>query len=350
MLHNELKKERLRKTYPYLATRIRVKKRDLLKKEDYEKMLKMGFNEIANFLKERKLSSEINEYALNYKGRELLELAINKHFANTLFQISEMSKTRNISLVDVFIEKWELYNIKIMFRGIANSLEFDEIKYALIPLNPLDFYKDLYENKKELILNEISSFIDVPVDKINKAIEEKDLAPVENKIDKKYYTKAHETFQEAGIKTTEKELRSIYGVYIDLLNIKTTARALKERIKSSAFEELLILPERRFSKTLLKVKSIDDLIEAVNKSIYKKEISDIVKKLKESNSLASFEYELDLYIYKRVSKLMKYNPLSLSVIFGFLLMKESEMKNLKLLVNSKFLNMDEEFIRENLLV
>src|SRR3989338_10268058 len=79
-----LREEKIRLDfYPYAYVRTAVMRSLLLKKEDYQKMMKMGFNEIARFLQESHYRGEINELANQYSGADLLELALNRSLANS---------------------------------------------------------------------------------------------------------------------------------------------------------------------------------------------------------------------------------------------------------------------------
>ena len=69
-------------TYPYTYVRTAVMKSLLFKKDDYQKMLKMGFNEIAKLLQESHYKKEINELGTEYSGSDLLEIALNRNLSN----------------------------------------------------------------------------------------------------------------------------------------------------------------------------------------------------------------------------------------------------------------------------
>ena len=91
----ELKHKKLELgTYPYTYVRTTVMKSLLFKKEDYHKMLKMGFNEITKFLQDSNYKDEINELSREHSGTDLLELALNKSlsisFSNSLFGASTL--------------------------------------------------------------------------------------------------------------------------------------------------------------------------------------------------------------------------------------------------------------------
>ena len=84
---DRIKKIKLRR-YPYTYVRTVVMRSLLFKKEDYHKMVKMGFSEIARFLQESNYKKEINALASEYSGADLLELALNKNLCESFKKIN----------------------------------------------------------------------------------------------------------------------------------------------------------------------------------------------------------------------------------------------------------------------
>ena len=80
----ELKHKKLEfGTYPYTYARTTVMKSLLFRKDDYQKMLKMDFNEITKFLQDSNYKNEINELSREHSGADLIELALNKSLSGS---------------------------------------------------------------------------------------------------------------------------------------------------------------------------------------------------------------------------------------------------------------------------
>src|SRR4030042_3261435 len=73
--------------YPYVCARVRAKKAHLLAQDVYEKLLMMDVPEITRFIGESHYKKEITELGLRYRGVELIELALNRNFAEVAHQI-----------------------------------------------------------------------------------------------------------------------------------------------------------------------------------------------------------------------------------------------------------------------
>src|SRR3989338_10216022 len=115
-LQNKTKKLKLG-FYPYTYVRTSVMKSLLFKKEDYHKMLKMGFNEIAKFFQESHYQKEINELAREHSGADLLELALNKNLAASFKKLIRISSYELGLLISEYIKRKDIEDIKTILRG-----------------------------------------------------------------------------------------------------------------------------------------------------------------------------------------------------------------------------------------
>src|SRR3989338_11558995 len=98
--------------YPYTYVRASVMKSLLFKKDDYQRMLKMGFSEIAKFLQESHYKNEVNQLATEYSGADLLELALNKNLANSFKKLMMISPDSLRSLINEYIKRKDIDDIK----------------------------------------------------------------------------------------------------------------------------------------------------------------------------------------------------------------------------------------------
>jgi V/A-type H+-transporting ATPase subunit C len=62
------------------------------------------------------------------------------------------------------------------------------------------------------------------------------------------------------------------------------------------------------------------------------------------------EIDLDTALLKKERLLMHQHPLTVSVILGFMLAKEIEVKNLKVLIKGKMLGLEEQYLEKLLVV
>ena len=77
----------------------------------------------------------------------------------------------------------------------------------------------------------------------------------------------------------------------------------------------------------------------------KKELS-----LNVSKNIKNLENNMEKILLKQASKLLHLNPLSISPIFGYLIKKEAEIRNIRLLINAKITELENDFVEENMIV
>ena len=113
--------------YPYTYVRASVMKSLLFKKDDYQRMLKMGFSEIAKFLQESHYKNEINQLATEYSGSDLLELALNRNLADSFKKLISISHPNLRVLINEYIKRKdiEIAHIYCSSRDAKFIKEFD---------------------------------------------------------------------------------------------------------------------------------------------------------------------------------------------------------------------------------
>src|SRR3989338_11051878 len=98
-------------TYPYTYVRTAVMKSLLFKREDYGKMLKIGFSEIAKSMQDSSYKKEINELANDYSGADLLELALNRNLAESFKKLIRISPEKLALLIREYAKRKDVEDI-----------------------------------------------------------------------------------------------------------------------------------------------------------------------------------------------------------------------------------------------
>ena len=92
----------------------------------------------------------------------------------------------------------------------------------------------------------------------------------------------------------------------------------------------------------------DALIKALEETHFKKAIDKGIEDFRNTGSLITLETELYKYLLKQSSLLLHQHPLSVDIILGFMLAKDIEIRNLRILIKGKQLGLSEEFIEKQL--
>src|SRR4030042_1473854 len=103
--------------YAYACTRVKAKKRFLLSKDVYSRLLVMDVYEIGRFLGETQYREEMTRYGSRYSAANLVEVAITRNLANTYSAILSFTTGHLREMVGNYLERWDIYNVKTIIRG-----------------------------------------------------------------------------------------------------------------------------------------------------------------------------------------------------------------------------------------
>ncbi|MFH1682698.1 MAG: V-type ATPase subunit [Candidatus Woesearchaeota archaeon] len=331
---------------PYTYVRTTVMRTLLIHRSEYKKLLKMSLSEISHYLGNTQYRKEINELGVRFSGIELIEHALNKNFIHTIEKLKRISPDSYNSVIESYLLKYDIDNIKTIFRGKKADLSEEEIKELLLPVGLISM------KKLELLMKktpqEIMKSLPSPLDRFlaeNKKLKADDLTEVETKLDHFYFKtllKFSERLPKQGILFKEFLLTIIH-----ITNLLTFLRLRKEKVENIAayifFTESEI--ENVLFKQLLKAKTDDDILKLLKRSLYR-DVLDTKTLFQES--LIPVEISLQNYLYKKTIIFQHQDPLSVYVILGFMFAKEMEIKNLKKIIKAKHLGIDMEIIEQQL--
>ena len=339
--------------YPYTYVRVTTMKSKLLGRDDYNKLLKMGFGEISKYLQDSEYKKEINELALHLRGADLIEAALDKNLTASFSKLRTISPQELDLLINAYAKRFDIFNIKTVIRGKFASLNKEEILSAIKPVGRFNIKlieSMIDADSIEQILDISKLFSKKELNDIKLRFNSmKSLRVIENALDKAYFNYIFE-FSEM-IPKQGHLFKEFLLKEIDIVNLKIVLRMKKEGISN---EDIM--------NHIFTVKHIPNWLDKIIKSNYEEicKILDItpfkhiIKKhrqeIENKGSLINLENDLDKYLLKTSLSLLHQNPLSIDIILGYMFAKEIEIMNLKKLVKGKQLGLDEAFISEQLIV
>ncbi|MBS3114308.1 ATP synthase A1 subunit C [Candidatus Woesearchaeota archaeon] len=339
--------------YPYTYARTAVMKSLLFKKEDYHKMLKMGFSEIAKFLQDSHYKKEINALATEHSGGDLLELALNRNLAESFKKLIRISPYELGLLIGEYVKRKDIDDIKTIIRGKFTNANEKLILNSITAAGTLsyDFLVSLL--KKESIENILKSntMVDFALfaNGLNDLKEKNSLISIENAFDKYYY---NNLIQFSKILPKEGALfRNFLQKEVEMLNILTLLRLKKAKLGKEAVRDFIISGSRLSNSKIMSMAEVDDVDELsriLEKTDYKNVIAKGIDEHKKTGSLIMLETELYKYLLRQSILLLHQHPLSVDVILGYMFAKDIEVRNLKIIVKGKQLGLDYEFIESQL--
>ncbi|HLC50367.1 MAG TPA: ATP synthase A1 subunit C [Candidatus Nanoarchaeia archaeon] len=340
--------------YPYTYVRTSVMKSLLFKKEDYQKMMKMGFSEIAKYMQDSNYKKEINELATSHSGSDLLELALNRNLANSYKKLLRISPNTLGMLVKAYVKRKDVEDIKTIIRGKLTNASQAEILNSITEAGLLDHAFLMSLLKKDSIeevlkanrMIELSAF----KDGLKELKEKNSIVAIENAMDKYYYSSLAEFS-----KTIPKQgnlFRNFIQKEIDAMNMLTLFRLKKAKFNKERIKTFMVSPSGKIKMSkladLANVEDFGELAKAFSKTEYGNVVSEGIEEYKKTGSLIKLETGLYKHVLRQSMLMLHQHPLSVDVILGYMFAKEIEIRNLKIIIKGKQLGLKEDFIENQL--
>jgi len=333
--------------YSYVTARVKGKKRSLLTEDTYPKLMKMGPSQIARLLSEAAYHKEMVELARTYSGNELVERALNMNLARTYREILDFSTGELKHILEVYLDWWNIHNIKVILRSMHHNIPAEEIKDYILPAGSLDreFFESLIEH--ESVEEVISALREIgyrtpsneDLEKINEI--GFGLRPIEDYYDRSYYAALLES-----AKGRSKPMR-IYRYYIrrtiDVVNAQNLMEMMLEDVEPEKIQTYMLPGGKGFSVEKLgemAAKSPEEALQDI-KEILETDLDNI-----DATSANTISIHLDRYIIKLSEKSSSIYPLSIIPIIDFIIRKEKETRYIRIIVKGKEHSLPEHRIKE----
>lgn len=336
--------------YAYTTARVRAMKSKLLPQETYPRLMNMQIDEITRFIEELEYKEDVDELARLYEGVDLIEHALNRNLAVTFTKLISISEGELNFLISEYLKKYDIWNIKTILRGKYCGASTDDILEAVVAAGRLSYTFISELAAKSTYEDVIASLLTSEYSLILKDYDGKNLSDIENRLDKKYY---YDLFQAIGNpKSKDRKLFSKFiRTDIDLKNLVTLFRLKKYGLTDPSMADLLIEGGLR-----LKIKEIErmlslpfeDFLAELENTPYWEEISDCCGP--KMDSLIYVETRLRKLRLKSAASFSHVYPLSIVPIMDYVLSKENEVSNLRMIIRGKAVGLNDEEIKNQLVI
>lgn len=340
--------------YPYTYVRVSVMKSLLFKKEDYHKMLKMTFGQIAKYLQESHYKKEINEFAREHSGADLLELSLNRNLAESFKKLIRISSFELSMLIKEYAKRKDIEDIKTIIRGKFTNMEEKKILDSITGAGTLslEFLASLLkkESIEEILKSNKMAEFSLFAEGLKELKEKNSLIGIENALDKFYYS--HMMQFSKALPKEGALFRNFLQMEVEILNILTLLRLKRAKFEKNAIKNFIISSGDKLKDAkIMRLAELDDmeeLSESLGKIGYKDAVAKGLEEFKKDGSLITLETEIYKHLLKQSILLLHQHPLSVDVILGYMLAKDIEARNLRIIIKGKQLGMKEEFIENQL--
>lgn len=335
---------------PYTYARVSAMRSKLIARSEYQKLLKMDLTSITRYLQEAGYK-EIIELSDKFSGIELVDQALKENQVETFHKLRKISPQNMVDVINLYLCRWDYYNLKIVLRGLFSNISKEETMELIIDAGNYnrEHFAKLFDTSSiwEAIAN--SKFVSEK--EMQEAYESfkntRKLIELENKLDQLSFKKA---VSGAGICPDQGHIFKRFLLRdIDIINIKNILRFKKEGLEHSVIMDYMIFSGLRLKKkdleSLAKRETIKDVLEALNKTYYSRFID-----FTGFDDLYDIEIALQNINLKSSSLKAHQNPLSIAAVLNYMISKIIEVRNLRSIVKSKHLGIDENYVEKKLLV
>lgn len=335
----------------------RIRENNLLTRNDLERLNDYdSVGEVLGALNDSSYRESIQEL-----GRpEEYEKILNDELKNSYELIEQTAGDDNI--LQYFRERYNFHNLKVLVREIVQNesyanlysdianidlayikrhLSSDNIEVGFLEGLEIEGYQPF--NKS---VNDNDIYVDYGKKALAKFKESNNPKDIDISLDKSYYEKLLKDAKEIDLE----ELTKYTKERIDLINIKTLLRIKAQGSEASDLADALIdggyiEPERLVELAPADINHI--VVKLSNENINKYLVRSLDDEKTLDQNLLDLEKAIDDHQmdYSRLAKSMTYGP---EVLMNYIISKEAEIKNLRIILVSKLNSLSKEFTLERL--
>ena len=310
-----------RTRYFYASTRSRAMISKLVAETEYAKLMKMDTNEIMRYLGEGEYKKEIDAVGIKATKIDTLERVLNENFANSVNKLLRF--TPPSSPVWAYVMRYDIANVKTIIRSKTSKGRKEDVWQKLVPVGTFgkEFLKELIalETKAQVI----EALRGTPYYQIVKKNETKTQEEFEDSLEVFYF--------EILLKSSKRQraFEKLVRMEIDIRNAFVLLRLKRTKVQN--IERFFIKGGRISAQRLLELSRMDEfeIINALKTYPFWKYAPSNTKELDKIDAgLRKF-----MLIYGWNMK-KDYAP-TFSALLGFIIAKEREIANIRILARSK---------------
>lgn len=315
----------------------RVYEKDLLNENFFDRMAESENLESAIRLLN---DTSYHEYFAKLDRPEDYEVALKEALQDIYNKYSKMLKKSKV--IKLLTLKYEYHNLKVMLKEKISGIDYTRMFIDVGSFDYEELRKDFESGDRAKIDTRYSGVVNRVYDSY---LEEKDPQNIDIYVDAAYFKNLKQLAQEI-----DSELLKQYAEdLIDFTNVKTLLRVQKQNVDLQFLEKIIIpggtIGVEKFKENLFnKIDESSTFIKSARIYYY---LRDSIKEYNNTQSLSAFEKSMDDYIVSltKEAKKINYGP---EVPFAYLMAKENEIRNLRILLVSKLNNLPKNFIKERL--
>lgn len=320
--------------YGYACARIRELEKNLLNNEIIIKMIESsGIDNSLKILAE----NDFSEYSPEFKNDFNFEQILREILKKTIDVITEISPYP--LLPQLFRLEYDFNNLKILLKANVLETQYSYPLYDFGNIKTNDIKSAVLEGKYQSIPIKMERIIRQSTSEF---IKSNNLQLMEAILDHGYYEMLFDILEEIN----HPFLYYFYKSSIDLLNFAIICRCKIRNVKKSRLPDYLLKTGYLSIQKFINIygNSMHSWSNNFQKTEYNQIIENGMKYWLEENSLLEFERLSDNYLLSLLN-IGKYTTFGLESIIGYYYAKRNDLKNIRIIFNSKKYNFPIEIIK-----
>lgn len=341
--------------YAYTVARVKAKKSLLLKEEDYSKMMMMSVPEISRYISETGYQKEMVDLAGRNFGLDLLEHATYQNMAKVFSSILSASTGELGDMVSAYLMKWDIWNVKVILRGKSYGLDAEGMRDDLVPAGSLDdeaLDKLIAMSSEEDVLTAFGKMVHltIPPEVFASFKSGAYLGDVEDFLDRYRYSRLI-----ASIDASSRPSRLFLDYVrkeIDIKNLETILKLKIEGIKGDVIMNYIIPGGKQIDMKMASQFANAESVDSVLSDIAQLDFYEDVKEALDSKgtSLRGIVSGMKSYEMKQAKKFSHLYPLSVIPVLDYMIHKENEVSNIRLIARGIESGLNKDVIKGLLVI
>ena len=345
--------------YGYVNARIRGMRSRLLDRNTLEDLIfQPDLDSLIADLEKTSYKEDIIEAKVLYSGVLCIEYALRKNFTKTFRKILGFVKESEAErYIRIFLHRWDVQNIKTILRGKNIHVTNEEILDCLVPAGELDevtLTELIKQPDARAVIDMLATwgvvYAKPLTEKYRDFIDKEDLAILECALDKYYYQEALETVKNRSYNNAL--IRDILTTEIDVVNLKTIFRMIRDRVEWEQAQEFLIEGGKEFDSDdlhhFMSLHGIGEVLKVLQQTPYQF-LADVPEIAIKTQKISVLEKQLEKFLIRKGTNAFLGDPLSVAAIIGYFWSKYNEITNIRIISRCKTVDLPDEQLKEELI-
>jgi vacuolar-type H+-ATPase subunit C/Vma6 len=338
----------------YLNTRLHAMRAQLLSRREIETILALpDLSSIAAALRETPYGPFIESTGGEIPEAARIEEALRRNVSQTLARLLAISAGDCAEAVRLVLGRWEAQAVKTVLRGLVSGASPAEILSSLVPTGLHDEagLEEMCRQAEPRALAELMLTWREPLGRaLLQALasfrEPRDLAILESALDRCWFEQAAKQLLEIRPSSPAEDALSLFvSLSVDTINLMTVLKEVEDRIVPFNRDRHLLPGGKVFDReTLDRIRASPTLAEALQeagRSLFRRPLAVLPAPAEGVPFLAVVERQLDSVLLRASRYLAHVDPLGWGPLVSFLLDKLREVRNLRMIVRARLVDLPE---------